>query len=217
MSKINWKAKLEHEFIGNYKILQQAFTKIGITKHIDVEKLIKGKYQDNLEFLQWMKRYFDKHHCGAAYDAVGKRRNQELEILNSNNSPTNRVKDISVKKKENKGTFSKKNEEKLVNKNSVKFESKQTKHNDVLNISPKRNDNIYTLKENNCNENQIKPKNQMNLQAIDNGGSTNFENISPIVSNDQSGALQQQSNFFSSSGANIFQERNIYNKKEMIK
>lgn len=28
-------------------------------KHIDVEKLVKCKYQDNLEFLQWFKKIFD--------------------------------------------------------------------------------------------------------------------------------------------------------------
>jgi RP/EB family microtubule-associated protein len=28
-------------------------------KNIDIEKLIKCKYQDNLEFLQWFKKIFD--------------------------------------------------------------------------------------------------------------------------------------------------------------
>ena len=31
-------------------------------KHIEVEKLIKCKYQDNLEFLQWFKKIFDSTH-----------------------------------------------------------------------------------------------------------------------------------------------------------
>lgn len=38
-------------------------------------KLIKGKYQDNLEFLQWIKRYFDLHYGGGdKYDALERRR-----------------------------------------------------------------------------------------------------------------------------------------------
>lgn len=59
MQRINWNAKNEWQFINNYKILQQAFSKCKIQKHIDIEKLSKSKYQDNLEFIQWMKRYYD--------------------------------------------------------------------------------------------------------------------------------------------------------------
>lgn len=53
------------------KILQNAFDKIGIKRHVEVEKLAKAKYQDNLEFIQWMKRYYDLN-CGERgnnYDA----------------------------------------------------------------------------------------------------------------------------------------------------
>jgi len=74
LSKVNWNAKFEHEFIQNYKVLQQAFDKNMINKHIEVEKLIKAKYQDNLEFLQWFKRFFDLNHNGAEYNALEKRK-----------------------------------------------------------------------------------------------------------------------------------------------
>lgn len=63
LSKINWKAKNDYEFINNLKILQNSFDKVGIKKHVEVEKLAKAKYQDNLEFAQWLKRYFDLN-CG---------------------------------------------------------------------------------------------------------------------------------------------------------
>lgn len=56
---MKWQAKSEYEFIENFKLLQQAFARNDIKKHIEVEKLSKAKYQDNLEFLQWLKRYFD--------------------------------------------------------------------------------------------------------------------------------------------------------------
>jgi hypothetical protein len=36
MSKVNWKAHLEWEFINNLKILQQSFLKCGLNKHIEV-------------------------------------------------------------------------------------------------------------------------------------------------------------------------------------
>lgn len=59
MAKVNWSAKQDFEFVANYKILQTCFTKLGIDKHIDVDRLISGKYMDNLEFMQWFKRFFE--------------------------------------------------------------------------------------------------------------------------------------------------------------
>ncbi len=88
MHKVNWKAKLEHEYIPNYKILQQAFTDCKISKNIEVEKLVKGKHQDNLEFLQWMKRYYDEKKSIIDYDPTVRRNGQELEIANDNNNNT---------------------------------------------------------------------------------------------------------------------------------
>lgn len=43
-----------------------------------MDKLQKAKYQDNLEFLQWMKRYFDLNYNGDAYDSIGRRKGQDL-------------------------------------------------------------------------------------------------------------------------------------------
>ncbi|KAL4440911.1 hypothetical protein ABPG74_009324 [Tetrahymena malaccensis] len=80
MAKVNWKAKYENEYVSNFKILQQAFDKMNVNKPIDVNKLIKCKYQDNLEFLQWMKKYHDqfRKNQDKPYDAVGRRNGQVL-------------------------------------------------------------------------------------------------------------------------------------------
>ena len=75
LHKVNFAAKFDYEYIKNYKILQAVFNKLGIPKVIEVNKLVKGKYQDNLEFLQWMKRYYDLHYQGQDYDAAARRRN----------------------------------------------------------------------------------------------------------------------------------------------
>ncbi|SBS83118.1 EB1 homolog, putative [Plasmodium ovale] len=60
LHKVKWNAKLEYECIINYKLIQSVFNKLGIKKYMDVDKLIKGKYQDNLEFLQWFKAFFER-------------------------------------------------------------------------------------------------------------------------------------------------------------
>ena len=73
MSKVNFGAKLEYEHVGNFKVLQTVFDKMNVDKPVDVNKLIKGKYQDNLEFLQWMKGFFDRNYSGQDYDPVARR------------------------------------------------------------------------------------------------------------------------------------------------
>ena len=85
MQKVNWKAKYDYEFVSNYKILQQCFLKQKIQKVIDVEKLIKAKYQDNLEFMQWLKRYYDMRTNGTStYDPLTRRKPSATPNLRRN-------------------------------------------------------------------------------------------------------------------------------------
>ena len=39
LSKVKWGAKFDYEFVENYKVLQNAFDKNGIKKHIDVNTI----------------------------------------------------------------------------------------------------------------------------------------------------------------------------------
>ena len=74
MSKVNWAARDEYAMINNYKLLQSGFGKARVSKPVEVNKLIRGKYQDNLEFMQWFKAFFDAHGVVDGYDPVVARR-----------------------------------------------------------------------------------------------------------------------------------------------
>ncbi len=113
--QVDFNAKNDYEYINNYKILQAAFTKLGIDKvgvrnppatwlsvrdpppatwlscclfkalldtnvccfvqHVEVNKLIRARPLDNIEFMQWLKSYFDSHSNGQNlnYDAAARR------------------------------------------------------------------------------------------------------------------------------------------------
>lgn len=90
LSKVKFNANQEFEYIQNFKVLQAAFQKNNIDKNIPVERLVKCRFQDNLEFLQWMKKYWDTYYSGEEYDALSRR----------NSSPMNRrgTREASIRK-----------------------------------------------------------------------------------------------------------------------
>jgi len=90
MSRVNWEAKSDYEYIQNYKLLQASFTKNRIQRHVDVDRLIRAKYQDNLEFCQWMKAFHDQsgiyrpEYDPSAVRARGKGGKKVGDFLNKN-------------------------------------------------------------------------------------------------------------------------------------
>ncbi|KAM6982149.1 microtubule-associated protein RP/EB family member 1-like isoform 1-T1 [Tautogolabrus adspersus] len=77
LKRVKFGAKLEHEYIHNYKLLQLSFKKMAVDKIIPVDKLVKGKFQDNFEFVQWFKKFFDANYDGKEYDPVEARQGQD--------------------------------------------------------------------------------------------------------------------------------------------
>jgi RP/EB family microtubule-associated protein len=79
MIRVKMNAKHEYEYVANFKVMQNIFKAKKIDKPIPVEKLVKCKMQDNLEFLQWMKRFWDSNYGGHAYDPVARRKGAAME------------------------------------------------------------------------------------------------------------------------------------------
>mmetsp|Transcript_17278 Transcript_17278/g.31730 ORF Transcript_17278/g.31730 Transcript_17278/m.31730 type:complete len:234 (+) Transcript_17278:142-843(+) len=75
MSKVNWGAKTDYEFVANYKVLQSVFAKLSISRAIEVDRLIRARYQDNLEFMQWLKKFFEDNYsnCVEDYEPLAQR------------------------------------------------------------------------------------------------------------------------------------------------
>lgn len=40
---------------------------------VPVDRLVKGRFQDNFEFVQWFKKFYDANWSGDEYDPLGKR------------------------------------------------------------------------------------------------------------------------------------------------
>ncbi|PAA82026.1 hypothetical protein BOX15_Mlig019891g1, partial [Macrostomum lignano] len=73
MKRVKFNTNLEHEYISNFKVLQALFRKHGVDKEVPIERLVNARFQDNFEFVQWFKRFFDANYSGAAYDPVAAR------------------------------------------------------------------------------------------------------------------------------------------------
>ncbi|EMD00581.1 hypothetical protein BAUCODRAFT_127725 [Baudoinia panamericana UAMH 10762] len=74
MSRVRFNVNTEYGYLENFKILSNTFRKHHVDRPLHVEQLVKCKMQDNLEFLQFTKRYWDQYYPGGDYDAVGRRK-----------------------------------------------------------------------------------------------------------------------------------------------
>lgn len=75
MRKVQWNTRYEYEFLPNYKLLQKGFLAAAVSKQIQVERLMNGRYQENFEFCQFMYKLYKAHLVeGREYDALARRR-----------------------------------------------------------------------------------------------------------------------------------------------
>uniref|UniRef100_A0A1I7VJS8 Calponin-homology (CH) domain-containing protein n=1 Tax=Loa loa TaxID=7209 RepID=A0A1I7VJS8_LOALO len=78
LKKVKWNSRNEVDWIGNWRLLQTAWKDLGVKKGVPVERLLRSKFQDNFEFLQWFKKFFDANYDGHQYDALQARNGEPL-------------------------------------------------------------------------------------------------------------------------------------------
>nr|CAD2178272.1 unnamed protein product [Meloidogyne enterolobii] len=78
LKKVKWNSRQEVDWMNNWRVLQHSWKDIGIDRPIPVQSLMRAKFQDNFEFLQWFKKFFDANFDGHEYDAAAARNNEEF-------------------------------------------------------------------------------------------------------------------------------------------
>ncbi|KAH8378305.1 hypothetical protein KR093_010620 [Drosophila rubida] len=80
MRRVKFVTELENDFRNNFAILQQAFTKYGVDKVIPVNQLIKGKFQDNYDFIIWFRLFYNANFqkLPEGYDVEKRRYGQQF-------------------------------------------------------------------------------------------------------------------------------------------
>ncbi|GMT27240.1 hypothetical protein PFISCL1PPCAC_18537, partial [Pristionchus fissidentatus] len=73
LKKVKFNSRNEVDWINNWKVLQTAWKQLGVDKPVPVERLLRAKFQENFEFLQWFKKFFDANYDGHEYDALAAR------------------------------------------------------------------------------------------------------------------------------------------------
>jgi len=81
VKKVKFKTNLEHEYIQNFKLLQGSFKKMHVDKIIPIDKLVKSRFQDNFEFVQWFKKFFDANYQGQDLDGYNAAEVRAGEVL----------------------------------------------------------------------------------------------------------------------------------------
>jgi len=74
MKKIKWKSQSEAEWLNNWKLVQACFSRFSIDKNLSLDLILKGKFQDNLELLQWFRHFTEVTYTDNIYNAKSRRK-----------------------------------------------------------------------------------------------------------------------------------------------
>ncbi|XP_023248722.1 uncharacterized protein LOC111644192 [Seriola lalandi dorsalis] len=82
LSRVRFQSNNVVDCIHNYSLLQTAFRKAGVVRHIPIQALIKKNSVVALTFLQWFKTFFDKNN-DREYHALEARGGQSMSMFPS--------------------------------------------------------------------------------------------------------------------------------------
>ena len=196
MNKVNWRAKLETEYISNFKLFQQGLSNNNIDKPINIQRLSKGKTMELIELLQWLYGHYIS--LGTEinnYDAVKKRNGNNFvffgQKLNGNNNinlNNNNKRNLGIRDDMSKGSsnFSEFKDffgaKKINTRNNNNFNSNINSLNANL-----RSNNFHTKfnlnnsnTNNTNNKNLIKNKIRGKSEKVSIISNSSFSSISPI-------------------------------------
>ena len=182
MNKVNWKAKLETEFISNFKLFQQGLANNNIDKLINIQRLSKGKTQELIELLQWLYGYHISLGIDPnTYDAVKKRNGNNFEFFGNNMNNINAINRNNFGIRDDISKCSGNTDFKdffgIKNKNNFKNKINSNSNINSLN-SNLRSNNFHTKINNNNNYNNNINKKNKNRNRRDKSQTNSLNNSS---------------------------------------
>ncbi|XP_064536379.1 microtubule-associated protein RP/EB family member 1 isoform X2 [Drosophila montana] len=90
MRRVKFVCNQPTEYIENFRVLQQSFNEVHVNTPINIEQLVKGRFQDNYAFALWFRLFYESnyHRSPDGYDARAARANMPIAIGQASLYPT---------------------------------------------------------------------------------------------------------------------------------
>ena len=196
MSKVNWRAKLETEYISNFKLFQQGLSNNNIDKPINIQRLSKGKTMELIELLQWLYGHYIS--LGTEinnYDAVKKRNGNNFvffgQKLNGNNNinlNNNNKSNLGIRDDMSKGSSNFSEFKDFFGAKKINTRNKNNFNSNINSLNANLRSNNFHTKfnlnnsntNNTNNKNLIKNKIRGKSEKVSIISNSSFSSISPI-------------------------------------
>ena len=193
MNKVNWRAKLETEYISNFKLFQQGLSNNNIDKPINIQRLSKGKTMELIELLQWLYGHYIS--LGTEinnYDAVKKRNGNNFvffgQKLNGNNNinlNNNDKSNLGIRDDMSKGSSNFIEFKDFFGAKKINSRNKNNFNSNINSLNANlRSNNFHTKfnlnNTNTNNKNLIKNKIRGKSEKVSIISNSSFSSISPI-------------------------------------